>query len=156
MPVVRIRDILDGTCSAYTSEAVNEKYQLQKHDVVIGMDGNFHMNIWHNNSAYLNQRCVRLRPLVNSSISAFQIFFSIQPYIKAKEKTIKGSTVGHLSDKDVKDLWVLQPDSNSFNPRSIFDNIATQIFNCKKEIETLTQQRNELLPLLMNGQVTVE
>lgn len=154
VPVVRIRDILGGSTSTYTTEDVNEKYRLHERDVIIGMDGNFHMNIWHNHSDYLNQRCVRLRPLEDSAISSFQVLFSIQPYIQAKEKTIKGSTVGHLSDKDMKELWVLQP--TNFNPRPIFDNIANEIVKNRIEIASLTQQRNELLPLLMNGQVTVE
>ncbi len=152
-PVIRIRDIIEGKVSAYTTEVVNEKYRLQEKDVIIGMDGNFHMNIWHNNSSFFNQRCVRFRPLIESSVSAYQIFFSVQPYIKAKEKTIKGSTVGHLSDKDVKDLWVLEPQNITFNPRNIFDSIADHIIENKKEIIELVKQRDELLPLLMNGQI---
>ena len=38
--------------SAYTTEAVDEKYRLNKGDVVIGMDGNFHMNIWQDDNAF--------------------------------------------------------------------------------------------------------
>ena len=56
VPIVRIRDILEGTVSAYSFETVDEKYRLSEGDVLVGMDGNFHMNYWHNDIAYLNQR----------------------------------------------------------------------------------------------------
>ena len=102
VPVVRIRDILEGTTSAYSLEDTDEKYRLNEGDVLVGMDGNFHINFWHNNEAYLNQRCVRLRPYGDSDISSIQILHGISPYIKAKEQSAKGSTVGHLSDKDMK------------------------------------------------------
>ena len=61
VPVVRIRDILDNSISAYTTEEVEERYLLQKQDLLIGMDGNFHINYWTDNVSYLNQRSVRLR-----------------------------------------------------------------------------------------------
>ena len=157
IPIVRIRDIIEGNISAYTTEEINLKYRLEEMDVVIGMDGNFHMSIWHNNKAYLNQRCVRLRALEKSSISALQIFYSTQPYIKAREKTIIGSTVGHLSDKDMKALYIVEPQENkNFAPRTTLDALAQQIIENKKQCESLTKQRNELLPLLMNGQVNFD
>lgn len=157
VPVVRIRDILDGTVSAYSYEDTDEKYHLQEGDVLVGMDGNFHMNYWHNNNAYLNQRCVRIRPYCDSPISSIQVLHAIKPYIKAKEQNAKGSTVGHLSDKDMKGLFLLEPKvSQLYNPRKTFDPILKQIIKNKQEIAALTHQRDELLPLLMNGQVTIE
>ena len=155
-PIVRIRDILDGSVSAYTTEDVDEKYRLNKGDVVIGMDGNFHMNIWQDDNAYLNQRCVRIRPMSDSLVSSIQIFYDAKPYIEARERTIKGSTVGHLSDKDMKLLLILVPKrTKQFNPRPVFDNIVDEISRNRIEISGLIKQRNELLPLLMNGQVSV-
>ena len=59
VPVVRIRDILNNTISTYTTEEVEEKYLLKKQDLLVGMDGNFHMNYWTDNKSYLNQRSVR-------------------------------------------------------------------------------------------------
>ena len=156
IPIVRIRDILEGTTSAYSFENTDEKYCLNEGDVLVGMDGNFHMNFWHNNIAYLNQRCVRMRPYRDSSISSIQIYYNIQPYIKAKEQNAKGSTVGHLSDKDLKGLYLIKPAiSLSFNPRKVFDELLALIIENKQQILSLTKQRDELLPLLMNGQVSV-
>ena len=154
-PVVRIRDILEHTTSAYTTEIVDEKYRLQEGDLVIGMDGNFHMNLWTDNISYLNQRCVRIR-MNDNNVTSVQAKFALAPYIKAKEMTAKGSTVGHLSDKDLKGMFILVPDSKTlknFNAQ-VLPIFQKQLVNTK-QIEALTTQRNTLLPLLMTGQVEV-
>lgn len=154
-PVVRIRDILEHTTSAYTTEIVDEKYRLQEGDLVIGMDGNFHMNLWTDNISYLNQRCVRIR-MNDNNVTSAQAKFALAPYIKAKEMTAKGSTVGHLSDKDLKGMFILVPDSKTlknFNAQ-VLPIFQKQLVNTK-QIEALTTQRNTLLPLLMTGQVEV-
>ena len=157
VPIVRIRDILEGTTSAFSLEKADEKYHLNKGDVLVGIDGNFHMNFWHDNIAYLNQRCVRLRPHSDSTISSIQILHSIKPYIKAKEQNAKGSTVGHLSDKDLKGLFLVKPlNTETFNPRKILDGLLELVIENKRQILFLTKQRDELLPLLMNGQVIIE
>lgn len=154
VPVVRIRDILDNSISAYTTEEVEERYLLQKQDLLIGMDGNFHINYWTDNVSYLNQRSVRLRAKNNSNMSIVQAKYDIQPYIKAKETRTKGSTVGHLSDKDMKELYVLVcPNEKA---REKLDSILSMIVKNRNEVTFLIKQRNELLPLLMNGQIIIE
>ena len=153
IPIVRIRDILENSVSAYSEEEVDEKYKLQKQDLVIGMDGNFHMNYWNDNVSYLNQRSVRLRAKSKSTVSIMQVKYDIEPYIKAKELRAKGSTVGHLSDKDLKELFVLVSPNADF--RNKFDSILAEIIENRCEMIALTKQRDELLPLLMNGQASV-
>ena len=153
IPVVRIRDILENSVSAYSTEETDDKYKLQKCDLLIGMDGNFHMNYWNDNVSYLNQRSVRLRAKYNSTVSIMQTKYDIAPYIKAKELRAKGSTVGHLSDKDLKELFVLVSPNTDF--RNKFDSILAEIIENRCEMVELTKQRDELLPLLMNGQASV-
>ena len=45
-PVVRIRDILDNYTNTYTSETCDEKYWINPNEMLIGMDGIFHMSLW--------------------------------------------------------------------------------------------------------------
>ena len=153
IPIVRIRDIVENSISAYSSEKTDIKYKLQKQDLLIGMDGNFHMNYWNDNISYLNQRSVRLRAKISSTVSILQARFDIAPYIKAKELRAKGSTVGHLSDKDLKELYVLVSPNHKI--RRIFDNLLVKIIENRCEITTLSTLRDSLLPLLMNGQVSL-
>lgn len=156
IPVVRIRDILDNTVSAYSSEIVNDKYKLFEKDLVIGMDGNFHMNFWKDNCSYLNQRSVRIRKKEPYNISTFQAYYELMPYIKAREKNISRTTVGHLSDKDLKRLNIIIPKTNNnFNPTFVFENLLQKIIVNRKEIADLVTLRDFLLPMLMNGQIAI-
>ncbi len=154
-PVVRIRDILNCDVSAYTTESVDVKYWLQEKDLVIGMDGNFHMNFWSSTPALLNQRCVRIRG--NEEYSALQAYFASLPYIKAREKNVTRTTVGHLSADDINSLYILTPDLPLQKKiTEMFDSFLEKMCKTKKENIELAKLRDWLLPMLMNGQVTVE
>ena len=153
IPIVRIRDIISNTISAYTTEVVDTKYLLHPQDLLIGMDGNFHINYWNDDKSFLNQRSVRIRAKKDGNVSIIQARYDIEPYIKAKELRTKGSTVGHLSDKDLKELYVTIPSNDYLKLR--LDSILSKIISNRIEISTLTKQRDELLPLLMNGQVSI-
>lgn len=154
-PVVRIRDILDRSISAYTTEKVDKRYWLQSGDMIIGMDGNFHINFWDNTRALLNQRCVRVRS--TGKLPVFMAYFASLPYIKAREKNVSRTTVGHLSADDIKSLYVFLPDETTLNSAKAIFNVAIEkICRANDEKRELTKLRDWLLPMLMNGQATVE
>ena len=91
--------------------------------------------------------------MVYRMLTIIQARLDIEPYIKAKEVRAKGSTVGHLSDKDMKELYVMV--STSYQVRNKFDALLDQILLNRNEIISLIKQRDQLLPLLMTGQVSV-
>lgn len=148
--IVRIRDIQNNAYSAKTTEKVDDKYRTRINDLLIGMDGYFHMNFWSRNDDYINQRIVRLR---KTCISTLILYFQIMPFIKFKEEKTKGSTVGHLSDKDLKQLFVVIPNNEFLSNH--FETILNMKTRLNAEIEKLSATRDRLLPLLMNGQVEV-
>ena len=155
-PVIRIRDILENTISTYTTEEVDDKYRLKQNDLLIGMDGNFHLNFWDKDGAYLNQRSVRIRAKKDSEISNLQAYFELKPYIKARENNVSRTTVGHLSDKDLKRLFLISPSrSDLFEPKNLFENSLSEIISNRLQNQKLTELRDWLLPMLMNGQVKV-
>ena len=155
VPVIRIRDIQNGSISYYSTEDVDDKYKLEKRDILVGMDGNFHINYWNSENCYLNQRCLRIRS-TQESISEIQARYMIEPYIKAREKNVSKTTVAHLSARDVNDLKVLiaqlelQNKANKF-----FKSTLNKIVSNREQNQKLIGLRDWLLPMLMNGQVTV-
>lgn len=156
-PIVRIRNIMENSVDMYSTESVDDKYLLKKGDLLIGMDGNFHLNFWDKDDCYLNQRCVRVRKNKDSRVSHLQVKFEIEPHIKAREKNVSRTTVGHLSAKDIDALNVLVPSSeNVLSLRECFDNILRKIITNRNENQTLSKLRDWLLPMLMNGQVTIK
>ena len=157
VPVVRIRDILKNTISLYSTEDTDTKYALNKGDLIIGMDGNFHLNFWDKDDCYLNQRCVRIRKNTPSDLSMFQVLYSIEPYIKAREKNVSRTTVGHLSAKDINSLRLILPPKNiQLKGNALFDSSLDKLITNRNENRKLEELRDWLLPMLMNGQVTIK
>ena len=153
-PLVRIRDIPSANTDTYTSEVTDEKYALRCSDLLIGMDGNFHMNLWPINGALLNQRCIRIRKTEYPVLIAY---FSTMPFIKSREKNVSRTTVGHLSATDINDLVILvPPEKIAKMVLPAFDNIADTICQNQLANQELISLRDWLLPMLMNGQATIE
>lgn len=154
VPVIRIRDILENTISNYSTEQnVDKKYIIQKGDVLIGMDGNFHINFWSKIDCYLNQRVVKLSKTILPSI---YLKYQIEPFIKAREKSVSRTTVGHLSDKDLKAINVIIPPKYLLDKIILlFDDFLGKILNNQQQDQELSSLRHWLLPMLMNGQVSV-
>ena len=154
VPVIRIRDILGNDITNYSTEEVEDKYRINVGDVLIGMDGNFHMNYWIKENCYLNQRVVKVN---SDKLPNMVLKYQIEPFIKLREKSVSRTTVGHLSDKDLKAINVILPrDKYLSSIFEKFESILENIIINQQQNQELTQLRDWLLPMLMNGQVKVE
>ena len=154
VPVIRIRDILGNDTTNYSTEEVEDKYKINVGDVLIGMDGNFHMNYWIKDYCYLNQRVVKVN---SDKLPNMVLKYQIEPFIKLREKSVSRTTVGHLSDKDLKAINVILPkDKYLSSIFEKFESILENIIINQQQNQELTQLRDWLLPMLMNGQVKVE
>ncbi|OFQ04781.1 restriction endonuclease subunit S [Streptococcus sp. HMSC062D07] len=154
VPVIRIRDILGNDITNYSTEEVEDKYKINVGDVLIGMDGNFHMNYWIKEDCYLNQRVVKVN---SDKLPNMVLKYQIEPFIRLREKSVSRTTVGHLSDKDLKAINVILPKDKYLS--SIFEKfeiILENIIINQQQNQELTQLRDWLLPMLMNGQAKVE
>ena len=153
VPVIRIRDILGNDITNFSTEEVEDKYKINVGDVLVGMDGNFHMNYWIKEDCYLNQRVVK----VNSDrLPNMVLKYQIEPFIKLREKSVSRTTVGHLSDKDLKAINVILPKEQYLSPIfEKFEKILKNIIINQQQNQELTQLRDWLLPMLMNGQVII-
>lgn len=141
--VVRIRDVLSGITDTYSPEQVEEKYKIHSGDILIGMDGIFHMSMWFSDDCYLNQRVVRIR----SELPAYFIFESIRAQLNFLQKTITGATVGHLSNGDIRNFRILVP--NDLTILASFRSATAKILELKKESHLLERLRDQLLAKLI-------
>ena len=154
VPVIRIRDILGNDITNYSTEEVEDKYKINVGDVLIGMDGNFHMNYWIKEDCYLNQRVVKVN---SDKLPNMVLKYQIEPFIRLREKSVSRTTVGHLSDKDLKAINVILPkDKYLSSIFEKFESILENIIINQQQNQELTQLRDWLLPMLMNGQAKVE
>lgn len=155
-PVVRIRDILDNYTNTYTSETCDEKYWINPNEMLIGMDGIFHMSLWTGKRALQNQRTVRVTSKVKN-LSNYYLYFSLYPQIKALEQMIVGTTVAHLGDKHLKKITILIAEDKILKMSfERLEPIMNRIYSLQQQITNLTQQRDLLLPRLMSDKLEVE
>ena len=153
IPVVRIRDIPNGETKTYTSENCADKYIIKDNDILIGMDGIFHMCVWKNGKAYLNQRNLIVRSK-NKNVSQLYLFYSLFPQIKYWEQAIAGTTVAHLGDKHINRINIIVPDDDilkMFN--SIVEPIMKEICIIWKQNQIYKEQKSNLLPRLISNKI---
>ena len=84
------------------------------------------------------------------------LYYYLQIHIKQIEQLGTGTTFKEVSRDDILRFPILKPENQMLNKWSkIVTGINIRQLSLQKENENLTKQRDELLPLLMNGQVSV-
>lgn len=109
MPLIRIRDVLAGTSNTYTTEEISEYYIIRKGDLLVGMDGNFHVGNWKDNDGYLCQRVCKIcskdeKVILNRFLSHY-----LPPIMKQIEANKLSGTVKHLLAKDINAITIPVP-----------------------------------------------
>ena len=117
MPLIRIRDILNGYTHTYYSGDYQEEYIVHKGDLLIGMDGDFNIGQWNSDDALLNQRVCRLIPS-NKILPKFIYYYIPTALQEINNKTVY-TTVKHLSSNQVK--AILLPNQSLSEQQRIVD-----------------------------------
>ena len=93
--------------------------------------------------------------LKNGLFNEFMYFY----FLNFKEKIINlgsGSIFKNLKTEYIKELDLIIPNKETLeNAKTIFSDVFKKIKNTQKQNHQLTQLRDFLLPMLMNGQVSV-
>jgi type I restriction enzyme, S subunit len=154
LPVVRIRDVLAGTSATFTTQKAGKKYEVENGDILVGMDGDFHIGIWVGGLAYLVQRVARFRP--GNEIGRYHLYLALQEPIKHLNATITGTTVAHLGAKHIDGIEIFWPNENLRERlNDILENFFDSIVNLRIKNQVLRQTRDLLLPKLISGEVDV-
>lgn len=152
--IIRIRDVLAGDSKTYTDEVADDKYVVRAGDLLIGMDGEFHMNHWVAEDAFLVQRTCRVAPK-QERLRAY-VAHALKAPISHYQQTIVGATVGHLGAKHLNAIKLLVP-PESLNPRlELLNQLLDQRLALSKQNLRLAKSRDALLPRLISGKLRVE
>lgn len=86
----------------------------------------------------------------------YYLYFAIKDFfIASKAKT--GNTFPNMNKGDFSDIKLVNPSSDNLDKfKNIVKPIFDKIFNNSQQTQNLTQLRDFLLPMLMNGQVSVK
>ena len=150
MPIIRIRNIPVGVTADCTTETADKQYIIKNGDIVVGMDGEFHINSWGGDDAYLVQRTCRIKPH-NSKMQGWMLWAIYEP-IKFFEKTVVGATVAHLGKKHIDTIELLTAPERYYEPFQAFFGKRQTLINQNRK---LAEARDRLLPKLMSGEIEV-
>lgn len=139
VPIIRIRDLLHGNVSTFYSGEYENKYLVKRGDILIGMDGEFETVKWSSSDALLNQRICKIRSSSASLENDF-LFYYIAPIVKSFEMDIMGTTVKHLSIKDIRRIVIPVPPLNEQN----------QIIDILSRTDDLLKELNSNLSITSN------
>jgi type I restriction enzyme S subunit len=155
------RIIYDNNTAFLSPNLISAEQKIKRHDIIITMSSGskehigkcamFQLDSEHSFGAFLS----KITP--NKDCPHFIFLFLSSTYFKQKIKSVcNGTGINNLTNQTFDEVKFAYPMPNTlklFERRiqSIFDTIG----NNDAENEVLTKQRDELLPLLMNGQVLV-
>ena len=149
-----ILPITDNTLDTLPAN-LPEKCILGPGDMLMSLTGNVgRVGIVFEDNALLNQRVLK----IESKYKAFVFQFLKDPRTRSLlENTATGTSQKNLSPKDVMDISIIFPGFNVLIEfEQISNEILLQIISNNQQNQELTQLRDWLLPMLMNGQVRVE
>ncbi len=154
-PVIRIRDILDASTDTFTDEDAEPKYHVKNGDILVGMDGDFHMCIWSSGHAFQNQRVAKFES--RGEIGNFHLFLALELPIQTWNKSIVGTTVAHLGDMHIKTIRLAWPPGNFLaKVQEILEPMSEQIIALKRQIQNLRRTRDLLLLRLVSGRLPLK
>jgi len=152
--VVRIRDVPRSFTNTFTDEMCDSKYAVQDGDVLVGMDGDFHLNQWSGGDAWLNQRVARLR--ARNGLSTYQLMLALREPIAQLNHSIVGTTVAHLGKRHLEALALpMPPESTQQLLTPIFDSVSASVVTLSRHNRALTRTRDLLLPRLVTGRLDI-
>lgn len=149
-PIIRIRNIPEGDTQDFTTEQADEKYLIKDGDILVGMDGEFYINSWVGEPAYLVQRTCCIRPKTEDMRG--WLMLAIHDPIKFFEKTVTGATVSHLGKKHIDSIEILCGPNELYCP---FQKFFAERQILRRQNKKLSEARDRLLPKLMSGEISV-
>ena len=149
--IVRIRNVLEGDSKSFTTEVPAKDCHVENGDLLVGMDGDFHIGYWSGGEAFLVQRVANFKAREGYS-NAFVKQIISDP-IKHFNKRGARTTVAHLSAKDIREITFPYNDTVYKKYSSLFELIHSRQTGLMVENRTLIKLRDAILPKLMSGHI---
>lgn len=153
-PLIRIRDLKSQQCQVWTTEQRPRETAVSPGDLLIGMDAEFRATRWSGPPGVLNQRVM----MAESDELGHPITqIALRETLARIERSKSGTTVIHLNKSDLDREFVMLPAADDLKElRGIVDPLWARATLAEVESRTLTAVRDELLPQLMSGRITVK
>ena len=159
LPVIKIREMHDGISSdtEEVSPNIPESVKVYNGDVLFSWSASLEVMLWAYGLGGLNQHIFKVTSANNFPKSFY--YFQLLNYMDVFKKMAEArkTTMGHITQDHLQQSTIAIPDdkdiADKFEKR--ISPIFVQMVKLQEEIQQLSMLRDELLPLLMNGQVSV-
>ena len=158
LPVLKIKELNSGISdnSDWVTAEVNKKYRVELGDVIFSWSGSLVLKIWDGQKCVLNQHLFKV---TSEEYPQWYYYFWTKYYM---EKFIgiadsKATTMGHIKRGDLSSSMVIVPTTPELNHMDkIIAPKFQKIISNLKQIRTLEQMCDTLLPKFMSGEVKVK
>ena len=159
LPVIKIKEMHDGITSEteYVRGDIPEANKIYDGDILFSWSASLEIMLWSYGLGGLNQHIFKVTSKNEYPRSFY--FYQLTDYIGHFKKIAEArkTTMGHITQDHLQQSIIPLPPTNDIANK--LEQKLCPIFNAiisnNQEIISLTKQRDELLPLLMNGQATV-
>lgn len=159
LPIVKIKEMHEGVNKDTEMVSINipDKNKIETGDILFSWSATLGVMYWSGGDAGLNQHIFKIVP--RSFYSKEYVYHQLTTYVInfVKMAEARKTTMGHITSDHLSQSQIILP------PNSIVDKfnvlvspMHTKILMCSREKQELEKLRDWLLPMLMNGQVTVE
>ncbi len=158
LPIIKIREMHDGISSDTEDVSPNipESVKVYNGDVLFSWSASLEVMLWAYGLGGLNQHIFKVTS-ANDFPKSFY-YFQLLNYVDVFKKMAEArkTTMGHITQDHLRQSTIAIPDDKDIVAK--FEKRISPIFarmvKLQEEIQQLSKQRDELLPLLMNGQVS--
>lgn len=159
LPVIKIKEMHDGISSdtERVKATIPEKNIVNTGDILFSWSASLEVQHWAGTTGGLNQHIFKVIP--KKGYSSSYVYHQLQAYVIKfiQMADARKTTMGHItSDHLRRSIIVLPPENIVRNFSQQVDDIHAEINHINIENHRLSQLRDWLLPMLMNGQATIE
>ena len=155
LPVLKIKQLRSGIDenSDWVTSEVENKYIVKRGDVIFSWSGSLMIKLWDGVKCVLNQHLFKVS---SDQYPKWYIYLwtkhHIDKFIQIAES--KATTMGHIKRGDLSSSLVLVPSSQELSAMSdIISPLLEEMTLNFKQIHTLSNLRDILLPKLMKGAI---
>ena len=158
LPVLKIKDLKDGVSenSDYATSDVKPEYIVNNGDVIFAWSASLMVKIWNGDKCVLNQHLFKVISKDYPKWFYYQwCKYHLDNFIDIASE--HATTMGHIKRSDLDEAICLVPNIDELDKMTEqFNPIMEKLEINSRQIQTLENLRDTLLPKLLSGEVRVE
>ena len=157
LPVIKIAELRNGISTSTDKANTNlpTEYIVHNGDILFSWSGSLMVKVWSGEKGALNQHLFKV---FSNGYPKWFYYLWVNHYLPMFQEIAadKATTMGHIQRKHLDQAKVVCPSSAFLDKMDkIFGVILSKIILNNKQIQTLTELRDTLLPRLISGKIRV-